>query len=475
LDGSLHEETIARAFASSDPDEREVALELAEPRLAGAPMLIERALPLANDPNAHVRFRFALCVGGIDDQRIASALGSIAGRDHDDRWIRAAALSGATHHWDSFLAAVIATDRHAPARMLDLLAECGRLLPKNELENNAARIAQTVRGLTAESAADVQVALLTGMADAHGLSLDAKWQPLPELVHREIGIATTPHGDVARRILSVRFLGHTTLPKADAALRNVARNGSDFGLRLAALTAMPEASAASVLAELFTQERWNALPPEARGSLLAFAASRPAFIGALLNAAENGKLPRNAIDTTRRQQFLKHKTAEIQKRAEALFGQPMEGDRRAAFEAAKVALKMRGDGLRGRAVFQKTCATCHRLDREGYAVGPDLFDIRNQPKESILLHIVVPDHEIAPAFAAYLVETTDGRTLQGIMESESADSVTLREPQDVHETLLRSKIASITASPTSLMPAGLEQTMTAQELADLLAYLKGEQ
>jgi putative heme-binding domain-containing protein len=101
--------------------------------------------------------------------------------------------------------------------------------------------------------------------------------------------------------------------------------------------------------------------------------------------------------------------------------------------------------------------------------------MRNQPKESILLHIVVPDHEIAPAFAAYIIETKDGRTLQGIMESESSESVTLREPQDLHETFLRDKIASITASPTSLMPAGLEQTMTAQELADLLAYLKGEQ
>ena len=50
----------------------------------------------------------------------------------------------------------------------------------------------------------------------------------------------------------------------------------------------------------------------------------------------------------------------------------------------------------GRAVFEKHCAACHRLNQQGVAVGPDLFDIRQQPKESILYHIVIPEAEIAP-------------------------------------------------------------------------------
>ena len=67
--------------------------------------------------------------------------------------------------------------------------------------------------------------------------------------------------------------------------------------------------------------------------------------------------------------------------------------------------------LEGQRVFVKLCATCHRLDREGYAVGPDLYGIRNQPKESILLHIVMPEREVAPNFAAYDCITTDGRAV----------------------------------------------------------------
>ena len=64
------------------------------------------------------------------------------------------------------------------------------------------------------------------------------------------------------------------------------------------------------------------------------------------------------------------------------------------------------------AVFKKTCAPCHRLDREGTPVGPDLFGIRNQPKEAILLHILVPEHEITPGFTAYIVTTKEGRPLE---------------------------------------------------------------
>jgi putative heme-binding domain-containing protein len=102
-----------------------------------------------------------------------------------------------------------------------------------------------------------------------------------------------------------------------------------------------------------------------------------------------------------------------------------------------------------------------------------LFDVRNQSRESLLLHLVVPEHEIAPGYAGYTVETTDGRTLSGIIVAETASGITLRQPLGVEETLLRERIARIDADDLSLMPQELEKSMTLQELADLLAWLKG--
>mgnify|MGYP001580805868 CR=1 FL=1 len=119
-----------------------------------------------------------------------------------------------------------------------------------------------------------------------------------------------------------------------------------------------------------------------------------------------------------------------------------------------------------------------RGGRYGYVYGgewrPDLFDVRNQPKETLLLHLIVPEFEIAPNFTGYTLETRDGRTLSGLIAGETPTSVTLCQALGVEETVLRANIASLEASRLSIMPQEIEKTMTTQELADLLAYLKGE-
>lgn len=111
---------------------------------------------------------------------------------------------------------------------------------------------------------------------------------------------------------------------------------------------------------------------------------------------------------------------------------------------------------------------------EGFAVGPDLFGIRSRPKEAILLHVVDPDQEVAPNFAAYMCVTKDSRTITGIMVAGGLASVTLRLPLGIEETVPRGRIDTLVAKPNSLIPTGLEKAMAPQELADLLAYRRGE-
>jgi putative heme-binding domain-containing protein len=120
------------------------------------------------------------------------------------------------------------------------------------------------------------------------------------------------------------------------------------------------------------------------------------------------------------------------------------------------------------------CANCHRLDRVGHAVGPDLFGVRNQPKASLLLHILVPDHEITEGFAAYSVVTTEGRVLSGLVTGSTPEQVTLRLPQGVEQTLPRASLQEFSAAGVSLMPTGLERDLTQTQMADLLSFLKGE-
>jgi putative heme-binding domain-containing protein len=135
---------------------------------------------------------------------------------------------------------------------------------------------------------------------------------------------------------------------------------------------------------------------------------------------------------------------------------------------------LKGNATNGHLVFRKNCIPCHTFAGEGHMVGPDLTGIRNQPAEVLLLHIVVPEYEIMPIYTSYNVETKDGRSLTGLLASENSTAITLRMAEGLEQSIPRSNVATMLPSRLSLMPQELEKAMTRQELADLLAYLKGE-
>ena len=184
-------------------------------------------------------------------------------------------------------------------------------------------------------------------------------------------------------------------------------------------------------------------------------------------------MPASALNPQRRTVFTKLADLKMRDRAAKVFA-ATESNRPAALAKAAAALALAPKFEHGRAVFKQLCATCHRLDQEGVTVGPDLLDIRKQPKENIVFHIVAPEAEVAPAFTPYACETKDGRAFAGLLTSETPASVTIRQAGGIDETVLRADVKSLAALPGSLMPPGLDAAMQPQDLADLLAFLKGE-
>jgi putative heme-binding domain-containing protein len=318
-------------------------------------------------------------------------------------------------------------------------------------------------------------ALVLGVSERSGERLEAKegdaW--LGAILDGALNVAQRDDRDKDERALCIQLLGHATWAKAGLALIKLATTEKDESLRSAAIRSVAAFPEKEVTQALLTPEDWKHATPVQRDFLLETLLSRAPHVPGVLDAVEQGRLPANAIPTNRRAALSKSADKEVRARAEALFGK-VGGDRQAAFEKSKPALGLAAKPAHGRELFQQVCATCHRLDRMGYAVGPDLLDIRNQTKENILFHIVVPDAEIAPAFTAYLAETKDGRSLSGIMVSENPTSITLRGPLAQETNLLRTEIRSLESLPSSLMPAGLEQAISGQDLADLIAFLKGE-
>ncbi len=119
------------------------------------------------------------------------------------------------------------------------------------------------------------------------------------------------------------------------------------------------------------------------------------------------------------------------------------------------------------------CQKCHRIGQQGGRVGPNLIDIgKKRTVEQLFESIVEPSKTIQPQFATFLVETVDGRVLNGIITKRSQDSVTLRDAHDKIVQIEVDQIEFMAPQARSMMPELLFRDLTAQQLADLIAYLK---
>src|SRR6266481_1478895 len=166
-----------------------------------------------------------------------------------------------------------------------------------------------------------------------------------------------------------------------------------------------------------------------------------------------------------------HSDASVRERAVKVIGAAINGNRDEIIRGFRPALDLRGDTQRGKALFQQRCQSCHRLGNDGFAVGPDLAGARSGGKEKLLANILDPNREVPPNYFGYTVETREGESYSGLIVNEAASSVTVRQPFGIETIVARGQIAKMQASKLSLMPGGLEEGLTSQDLADLLDFI----
>src|SRR5690606_15319639 len=220
---------------------------------------------------------------------------------------------------------------------------------------------------------------------------------------------------------------------------------------------------------------WPGLGASVRSPALALLLRRPETTRQALEAIAAGRIHGSAIDIDQRVRLLRHSDRSIQELARQLFGGAVSANRRAVAEQYASALSIQGSVGMGQKVFDRLCVKCHRIDGRGHEVGPDISDVRNRSREALLYDILDPNQKVEPRFADFVVVTLDGRAFNGLMVSETAEAIILRQPEGKEQTIPRNEIDEISASGKSLMPEGIEKEISVQEMADLLEYLKGRQ
>lgn len=456
--GALEPERLAAALGDPNPGLRREALRLAERHLDREP--VRRAvLARLGDPDARVRLRLPRLLARFPQAEARATLVTLARADGGDRWLRVALLAacggerGRTileHLLEGGGSRVPLAFAVELARMVGARPGAGAALPAI-LARGDARLAERLAAALAE-----------GGAPTRGEA----WRAIfTRAARRALEAGLTP----TERVHAVRLLGYAPADLAQRSLLALLRPSAPPAVQAAAVRALDRALAERAVPRLL--QAFEGAGPRLRDAILDVLLQRPAGALALLDAVDEARVPRAALDARRRQGLLRHPSPEVAARAERVLGDA-GADRRAVIRRYAPAVRAGGDPARGKAVFSAHCAACHRRDGEGGVVGPPLDDARGRDPETLLQQILDPNAEVAPRYTLYGVTTTDGRTLAGIVTAESDASITLRDTAGGSATLLRSRIATLRALGTSPMPEGLEAAIPPARMADLIAWLR---
>jgi putative heme-binding domain-containing protein len=168
---------------------------------------------------------------------------------------------------------------------------------------------------------------------------------------------------------------------------------------------------------------------------------------------------------------------DVQQEAQPLFTRLEKAQAEQLTKANRVLdLVNKADAHRGIQVFlsqKAACAACHKAAHVGGVTGPHLQGVGKRRTERDLIEsILFPSASLVQSYESWTVVTDDGRTFNGVLLEDRPDEILLSAGADKMYRLPRQAIEQMSRSEQSIMPTGLDKTLSEQELADLVAYLK---
>jgi putative membrane-bound dehydrogenase-like protein len=238
-----------------------------------------------------------------------------------------------------------------------------------------------------------------------------------------------------------------------------------------ALSALGNAKTGGILVSMYRD-----LDPESRQDVVNTLVSRPESALQLLDAIDDGKIARTDLHAYQVRQLTGFNNAELTDRIRESWGEirSTPADRLEKIAAYKKLLTgprmASASASHGRMIFQKTCSNCHRLFGEGGEVGPDITGSNRANLDYVLENVIDPSAVLGKDYRMTVIETDDGRLVQGLIKRETDSGLTLQTLNDV-VVINKAEIIDRELSELSMMPEGLLDPLSEQDILDLVKYL----
>jgi putative membrane-bound dehydrogenase-like protein len=295
----------------------------------------------------------------------------------------------------------------------------------------------------------------------------------PGAIPEALAVIGDAKAKTEERLLFVRAMGEVAVPDAVAVLLSIATGAQPDDLRkasLASLSAYDQEEIGVKVAAMLP-----AVTGDVRTAAFTLLASRAKWSVKLLDAVQAGKVKVAAVPddvATRLRASGDPQVSELAARVLPVKAPVAAEFQKRIDEVTAILKEGAGNPYAGEATFTARCANCHKLFFKGGNVGPDLTQYQRDNLPTMLLSIVNPSAEIREGFQYYLVATQDDRILSGFFVDRDNQVTVLRGLDGENITLKAANIKQIKPAGQSLMPAGLLDGLTHQQLRDFFAYLR---
>ena len=287
-------------------------------------------------------------------------------------------------------------------------------------------------------------------------------------------LATSRNTPLSIRSSLLQALGETRTASAVPVLLKVIADPASRRLHVASLSAMAHFDLPDIHAAVLAS--YPQLAPGARSQAIDLLASRPTGAILLLSAIRAEAIDSKSVTIVQVRRLLQHNETAITTAVTPIWGHvvpatALEKDGRIG-AISKWIRRDTGEPRNGRTLYTKHCASCHKFRGEGTAIGPDLTGAERKDASKLIRNIVDPSSVIRPQYISHIAVTKDGRILSGLLAASNAETITLLDGKNKRTVIARATLESLKESPLSLMPEKLLEKLTAQEIRDLVSYLR---
>ena len=284
------------------------------------------------------------------------------------------------------------------------------------------------------------------------------------------GVVGNPQIDVATRERALSALVITRRPAVADILR---KQLNDPALRASAIRGLAGFDRKETAEQILAL--YSKLTPSEKTDAISTLVAREKTAAELLLAVERGVIDKLDLSEFDIRQLQRYKDPQVKPLVNRLFGAiPTSAER--AGQIAEMKRKIlageenSSDAKRGHILFQKNCSSCHVLFGEGRQIGPDLTGAQRTDLDYVLINVMDPSALVGHAYRVTILELKDGRVMNGIVKAEDANTLTVQTATD-RVVVATQDIESRTPQSISMMPEGLLNRLSIQEVRDLVKYL----